>query len=227
LSGLRATLAFSVTGPDARFDVRAELSLDEGILVMFGPSGVGKTLTLEALAGLRPVTSGHVRVGDETLLDTDRGVCIPPYERGVGYVPQSQALFPFLDVLGNVGFGLPREERRGGRAKELLAELGIVHLAGARPANLSGGEKQRVALARALAVRPRLLLLDEPFASIDDDGRKELCKLVRETIDRHGVPAVLVTHDKGEAVAMGDRAVRFARGKTVESGNPRELLGPT
>jgi molybdate transport system ATP-binding protein len=227
VSALRATLAFSVAGADAQFDVRAELSLDEGILIMFGPSGVGKTLTLEALAGLRTVSSGSVRVGDQTLLDTERGVSVPPYERGVGYVPQSQALFPFLDVLGNVGFGLPRDERRGDRAKELLAELGIGHLSGARPASLSGGEKQRVALARALAVRPRLLLLDEPFASIDEDGRKELEKLLRDTIDRHGVPTVLVTHDKREAVAMGNRVVRFVRGRTAESGDPRELLGPT
>jgi molybdate transport system ATP-binding protein len=226
MSALRATLVFSAVGPDARFDVHAELSLDQGILVVFGPSGVGKTLTLEALAGLRAVSVGRVRVGDQTLLDTEHGVSVPPYARGVGYVPQSQALFPFLDVLGNVGFGLPREERRGGRPKELLAELGIAHLSSATPASLSGGEKQRVALARALAVRPRLLLLDEPFASIDDHGRKELEKLLRTTVDRHGVPAVLVTHDKREALAVGDKAVRFVRGKTAESGDPRELLGP-
>ena len=204
MSALRASLAFSVTDAAARFDVRAELSLDRGILVLFGPSGVGKTLTLEALAGLRAVTTGYLRLGEQTLLDTERGLSVPPYERGVGYVPQSQALFPFLDVLGNAGFGLPREERRGGRAKELLAELGIAHL----------------------AVRPRLLLLDEPFASIDDDGKKELGKLVRDTIVRHDVPTVLVTHDKREALAIGDRAIRFVRGRTTESGDPRELLGP-
>jgi ABC-type sulfate/molybdate transport systems ATPase subunit len=226
VSALHASLAFSVTGSSSRFDVRAELSLEEGILVLFGPSGVGKTLTLEALAGLRTVSSGHVRVGDHTFLDTERGISVPPYERRIGYVPQSQALFPFLDVLGNVGFGLPREERRGERARQLLAELGIGHLSSAPPASLSGGEKQRVALARALAVSPRLLLLDEPFASIDEDGKRELEKLLRDTIDRHGVPAVLVTHDKREAVTMGDRAVRFARGRTTESGAPRELLGP-
>ena len=226
MSALRASLAFSVTDAAARFDVRAELSLDRGILVLFGPSGVGKTLTLEALAGLRAVTTGYLRLGEQTLLDTERGLSVPPYERGVGYVPQSQALFPFLDVLGNAGFGLPREERRGGRAKELLAELGIAHLSSAAPATLSGGEKQRVALARALAVRPRLLLLDEPFASIDDDGKKELGKLVRDTIVRHDVPTVLVTHDKREALAIGDRAIRFVRGRTTESGDPRELLGP-
>ena len=222
---LDARLAIAVGRGERAFAVEAELVLDAGVLVLFGPSGVGKTLTLQALAGLLEGARGHVRVGGETLLDSARGVRVPAHARRVGYVPQQHALFPFLDVAGNVAFGLPRAERTGPRIAALLDELGLGTLSAARPDSLSGGERQRVALARALAVEPRLLLLDEPFASIDHEGRAALRRVVREVIDRRCVPAVLVTHDADEALALGDRLVRFARGKTVEAGEPRALLG--
>ena len=221
---LDAKLGIEVGGGGRAFHVDAELSLDEGVLVLFGPSGVGKTLTLMALAGLLDGVRGHVRVAGETLLDSARGVCVPAHDRRVGFVPQQHALFPFLDVAANVAFGLPRSERRGPRVTALLDEMGLARLASARPESLSGGERQRVAVARALAVRQRLLLPDEPFASIDREGRAALRALVREVIDRRGVPAVLVTHDAAEAIAMGDRLVRFGRGRTMESGSPRSLL---
>jgi ABC-type sulfate/molybdate transport systems ATPase subunit len=150
---------------------------------------------------------------------------VPAHLRRVGYVPQNQGLFPFLDVAANVAFGLPRGPDRSSRASAWLDELGIAHLARARPASLSGGERQRVALARALAVEPRLLLLDEPFASVDDEGCQALRVVVRDVIRRHRIPAVLVTHDADEAVALGDRLVRFVRGKTVGAGAPRAMLG--
>jgi ABC-type sulfate/molybdate transport systems ATPase subunit len=143
----------------------------------------------------------------------------------VGYVPQEHALFPFLDVAANVAFGLPRSARRGDRVARWLDELGLTQLASRRPESLSGGERQRVALARALVVQPRLLLLDEPFASLDEEAAGRLRMVVRDVILRHKVPAVLVTHDVDEAMAMGDQLVRFARGRTVESGTPRGLLG--
>jgi molybdate transport system ATP-binding protein len=218
----RLTVAVG-SGPEA-FHVNAELSLAAGVLVLFGPSGAGKTLTLRALAGLLPST-GYLRVGGETLLDSSAGVAVPAHQRRVGYVPQQQALFPFLDVAANVGFGLPRASRSGPRVARWLDELGIAHLASRRPATLSGGEAQRVALARALAVEPRLLLLDEPFASLDDEASAVLRRVVRAVILRHEVPAVLVTHDVDEAIFMGDELVRFARGRTLASGTPRALLG--
>jgi molybdate transport system ATP-binding protein len=223
---LEAHVSFVVGEGEREFSVLAELSLDAGVLVLFGPSGAGKTLTLTALAGLRRVTSGYVRVGDEVLLDTARGLEVPAHERRIGYVPQGHALFPFVDVRANVAFGLPAKERGGERVTDLLRELGIAHLATARPDSLSGGERQRVALARALAVSPRLLLLDEPFASLDEQGSLALRRVVREVIDRHGVPAVLVTHDVDEALAMGDRVTLLARGKTARSGEPHALLAP-
>ncbi len=231
MKALDARLSIAVGAGDRAFAVEAELSLDEGVIVLFGPSGVGKTLTLLALAGLLPRVGGHLRVAGETLLDARRGVDVPAHARRIGYVPQQHALFPFLDVAGNVAFGLPRAERRGRseRVRALLDELGLLALASASPASLSGGERQRVALGRALAIEPRLLLLDEPFASIDEEGRAGLQRLLRAVIERRGTPAVLVTHHAGEAAALGDRLVRFerdrGRGRSVAAGDPREALG--
>lgn len=220
MSVLEARLRVEVDG----FAVDAEFALDRGVLVFFGPSGAGKTLTLSALAGLVRPASGFIRLGDQTLFDDSTWV--PSRGRRVGYVPQHAELFPTTDVVGNVAFGLPKERRRADdpRVAALLDELGLTHLARSRPDQLSGGERQRVALARALAVEPRLLLLDEPFASIDYPGRKALREHVRETLDRHSVPAVLVTHDPWEAQALGDSVVRFERGRGQPAGAPGDAL---
>ncbi len=225
MTALDARLTVTVGRGERAFSIDAELSLEGGVLVLFGPSGAGKTVTLQALAGLVPGVRGHLRLGDAVLLDSAQGLAVPAHRRRIGYVPQQQALFPFLDVAGNVAFGLPRAVRRRALSGvgALLDELGLAALASARPGSLSGGERQRVALARALAVEPRLLLLDEPFASIDDEGRAALQELLRGVIDRRGIPAVLVTHDPDEAIALGDRLVRVARGKTAAPVEPRVL----
>ena len=223
---LEARLSIRVGSEAQGFTVEAEFHLSRGVLVFFGPSGAGKSLTLQALAGLVPPARGTVRVGGETLFDADRGIDVPAHRRRIGYVPQHQSLFPFLDVRGNVAFGLPRAERRRSSAKvdAALEELSIGHLAHSHSQSLSGGERQRVALARALVVEPRLLALDEPFASIDQEGREELREALRATLDHHGIPAVFVTHDPEEALSLGDRLVRFERGRTVTSGAPAEIL---
>ncbi len=209
------------------FTVTSELTLDRGLLVLFGPSGAGKSLTLQALAGLIPPARGRILVQGEALYDAERRISVPAQHRRIGYVPQLHSLFPFLDVTENVAFGLPRRERRrdNPRVLSMLEELGLARLARARPISLSGGERQRVALARALIVEPRLLLLDEPFASIDQPGRAALRAALRAAIDRRGMPAVLVTHDADEALSLGDRLVRFERGRSTVSGAPAELLG--
>ncbi len=223
---LEARLTVSVGAGASCFRVEAELSLARGLVVLFGPSGSGKSLTLQAIAGLVRPERGHVRVAGETLFDGDRRIDVAVHKRRIGYVPQHSSLFPFLDVRENVVFGLPRAARNGksARISALLEELGIARLAGAKPADLSGGERQRVALARALAVEPRLLLLDEPFASIDEEGRSALRAVLRQTLERRGVPAVFVTHDADDALELGDSLVRFERGRTVESGSPRSIL---
>lgn len=225
MSALEARLSIAVGGA-AGFHLDADLAHDRGVLVLFGPSGSGKSLTLQALAGLIKPQRGFVRVGGETLYDSDRRIDVPTHKRRLGYVPQHHSLFPFCSVARNVSFGLPRRERRDDhpRVVQLLDELGLAHLAGARPASLSGGERQRVALARALAVRPRLVLLDEPFSSIDREGRGALHAVVRATLDHHAIPAVFVTHDPEEAIALGDRMVRYRRGATAEAGEPAALL---
>lgn len=228
MTALALEARFSVEVGDGRsqFRVTAEVSLDQGVLVLFGPSGAGKSLVLQALAGLVRPAEGFIRVRGETLFDSELGIHVPPHKRKLGYVPQHHSLFPFQDVMGNVLFGLPRKERkpRDARIVALLQELEIEHLAAARTESLSGGERQRVALARALAPRPRLLLLDEPFAAIDVGGRASLRGTLLNTLRQHQTPAVFITHDPAEAEAIGDQMVRFVRGRTTVAGTPAALL---
>jgi molybdate transport system ATP-binding protein len=223
---LEAVLSLRFRRGEESFDIDAELSLAQGVLVLFGPSGAGKSLTIQALAGLVQPTAGSIRVAGEVLYNGADGVEVPAHRRRLGYVPQHYSLFPFRDVTANVAFGLPWRERTldNPRVRELLEELGILHLAAAHPGSLSGGERQRVALARALAVRPRLLLLDEPFAAIDQEGRIELRRILRQTLENHDMPAVVVTHDPEEALTLGDQLVLFDRGRTIRSGEPASLL---
>lgn len=213
-------------GADA-FRVTAELTLDDGVMVFYGPSGAGKSTILKALAGLVRPLSGRIAVHGRVLFDSEAHVRVPPHHRGIGYVPQHNSLFPFHDVASNVAFGLPRHARRRGNpaVRAILEELGIAHLASASPGSLSGGERQKVALARALVVSPRLVLLDEPFASVDRAERLRLRGLLRNALARHATPAVFVTHSPEEALQMGDSMVCFEAGRTVARGRPSELLG--
>ncbi len=209
------------------FDLSVELELDAGVLVLFGPSGAGKSLTVSALAGLATPHEGRIVLGGLPLFDAAARVDVPTRNRRVGYVPQHHSLFPFRDVAENVAFGLPKPRRRRDDPLviSLLEELELTHLAASRPASLSGGERQRVAFARALAVEPKLLLLDEPFASIDRAGRRRVRAVLARILRDRAIPAVLVTHDPAEALELGDALVLFERGRTVASGTPAELLG--
>ncbi|MFA7264964.1 MAG: ABC transporter ATP-binding protein [Candidatus Nanopelagicales bacterium] len=198
------TLGYGLTPVLAQTDLTVE---NARVAAVLGPSGSGKTTLLRAVAGfIRPsagsiTLSGTVVSGDSTYL--------PPEKRNVGLVPQEGALFPHLNVAGNVGFGLPRRSR----AQRLLADerieelLDLVSLPGTQklsPHQLSGGMQQRVALARALARRPQTVLLDEPFSALDSQLRSELRLQVRELLVNLGAGVILVTHDEDEAVAMAD-----------------------
>jgi molybdate transport system ATP-binding protein len=216
---LRAELRATV-GPIA---LELELAVAPGeTLALVGPSGAGKTSVLRAVAGLLRPADGHVACGDETWLDTTARVDVPPERRGCGYLFQEYALFPHLSAWRNVGFGLPRAGRRE-RAVALLGRFGLAERADAAVRSLSGGERQRVALARALARQPRALLLDEPLSALDSRTRarasRELAAMLRDA----AVPALLVTHDFGEAALLGDRVAVLDAGRVVQEGTARSL----
>ena len=198
----------------------------EGKVVLFGPSGAGKTLTLQCLAGLVRPDAGRVVVDGRVYFDAAAGVDLPPQQRRLGYVFQGYALFPHLSVLENIGFGLrsrPRRERVT-RARAVTARLGLGGLESRRPAELSGGQRQRVALGRALAIDPALLLLDEPLSALDQPMRRALGDDLKRVLDDWGIPAVLVTHDFTEAYRLADRIVVYEGGGVIQSAPRSELL---
>ena len=206
---------------DARFDcARNEL------LALVGPSGAGKTSVLRAIAGLVRLRTGHVRVGEETWLDSEAGIDIPTHRRAVGFVFQSYALFPHMTALGNVAasLGYLPAGARASAARELLRRVHLEGLEDRRPAALSGGQQQRVAVARALARRPRVLLLDEPFAAVDKVTRRKLYGELAELRRSLDIPCVLVTHDLDEAAMLADRMAILWRGKTLQTGTPDAVL---
>jgi len=205
-------------------DVGISLDLDRPtVTALFGPSGSGKTTVLRALAGLDD-SGGGVLCGDDVW--DDGRVIVPARRRGLGYVFQDPALFPHLDVRRNVEHGLhalSRGERRS-RAMEALALVGAGGLADRRVTTLSGGEAQRVALARALAPRPRAVLLDEPLSALDTPTRTALRAELREVLTAAAVPAVLVTHDRAEVLALADEVVLLDGGRVLQRGTPVDVF---
>ena len=189
---------------------------------ILGASGSGKTTLLRVVAGFERADRGTVRIGG-TLVDDGGSTWLAPERRQIGYVPQEGSLFPHLSVRRNVGFGLGRGEIRAGRVDELLELVGIGELASRYPHQLSGGQQQRVALARALAVRPSLLLLDEPFSSLDASMRASVRAEVRELVRTAGTTAVLVTHDQEEALSLADQVAVIRDGHIGQTGAPRDI----
>jgi iron(III) transport system ATP-binding protein len=200
------------------------LSLDVpagSLTAVLGLSGCGKTTLLRVIAGFERAQAGRVSLGPRVL--DDGRTYIPPERRGIGYVPQEGALFPHLTVSGNVGFGLSRQERRGSAVGELLEMVGLAALAERYPHQLSGGERQRVALARALARGPEVVLLDEPFSSLDASLRTRVREEVHTLLRAQGVTTVLVTHDQEEALSLADTVAVLREGAIVQAGTPDEL----
>ena len=191
------------------------------ITCLLGPSGCGKTTLLRLVAGLERVQQGRIRIGEETVADP-RGQ-VPPERRGVGLVFQDHALFPHLSVLDNVLFGLSRRTDRLDRAMQTLGRVRMARHAHAFPHVLSGGEQQRVALARALAPGPDVLLLDEPFSSLDSRLRDEVRDEILQVLKAADCTTLIVTHDSEEAMFMADRIVLMQAGTVVQSGTPHEL----
>ncbi|GAA3379224.1 hypothetical protein GCM10020367_61930 [Streptomyces sannanensis] len=190
-------------------------------IAVVGPNGAGKTTLLRALLGLTDRAHARIRLGDADV------TALPPHRRGVAWVPQDGALFPHLSARANTAYGLrsqgvPRAEARR-TAQMWLDRLGVGHLAGRRPAQLSGGQAQRVALARALAARPRLLLLDEPLAALDQTTRAQVRHMLRGHLDGFGGVCLIVTHDPVEAVSLADRVLVLENGRTLQDAPPVEV----
>ncbi|SDE79584.1 sulfate/molybdate ABC transporter ATP-binding protein [Pseudonocardia oroxyli] len=214
------------------FSLEVAVAAEPGeVLAVLGPNGAGKSTLLGVLSGLLRPDAGHVRVGGRTVTDVEAGVFVPPHRRGVGLLAQQALLFPHMTAAANVAFGprahgVPRREAED-RARALLADVlpDVPGLADRRPAQLSGGQQQRVALARAIAPDPELLLLDEPLAALDIDAAPAMRALLRRMIREGKQTAVLVTHSALDALVLADRVVVLGRGRVVEQGPTREVLG--
>ncbi|MDA1312520.1 MAG: ABC transporter ATP-binding protein [Acidobacteria bacterium] len=209
----------------AAFDLDVRFEAGDDVTVLFGPSGAGKTLTLESIAGFIRPDQGRIELGDDVLFHSGAGVCRAARRRGCGYVFQKDALFPHMSLRQNLEFAamtLPAHER-GRRVQEVLEQFRLQGLAARRPHEVSGGERQRGAIARALIGRPRLLLLDEPARGLDVGLRRELYATLRQVRADYRLGMVLVTHDREEAFELGDRMLVCRQGRIVQSGPPREI----
>ncbi|MFY9926446.1 MAG: ABC transporter ATP-binding protein [Streptosporangiaceae bacterium] len=198
-----------------------DLEVPAGSLTaILGPSGSGKTTLLRLLAGFERADAGTIRIGG--VLAEGPGVHLPPERRRIGYVPQEGSLFPHLSAEANVVFGLPARKRRG-QAGALLEAVGLSGLGRRYPHQLSGGQQQRVALARALAIEPAVVLLDEPFASLDAHLRATVRADVQQIFRQAGTTAILVTHDQDEALSTADRVAALRDGTIAQYASPEDL----
>jgi molybdate transport system ATP-binding protein len=216
---------------EREFHLHATFAATDDCTVIFGPSGSGKSLTIQAIAGLIRPDHGRIQVGSELLFDHGAGVDLPARSRKVGYLFQDYALFPHLTVRENIAYPLKKPWQWGVPAaireevEAMMESFEIAQLAGNHPHELSGGQKQRVAMARALIRRPSLLLLDEPFSALDATLRQRMRLELLELRKRFAVPLVVITHDPADVEVFGDTLVVFDHGRVTEVGRRETVPG--
>lgn len=208
------------------FDLDVKWEAGNELVALFGYSGSGKTMTLKAISGLVTPDSGKVYLNGRPLFDSASGLNECPQKREVGFVFQDYALFPHMTVEENIAYGLNKHEKKN--SKERIYEmLDLFHLKGLEkknPTRLSGGQKQRVAFARALAVKPSVLLLDEPFSALDSMIRLEMRSVLKAMQRTFNIPVVLVTHDFPEVLELADKMIVYSDGKIQQTGTPSEIF---
>jgi molybdate transport system ATP-binding protein len=208
--------------PLAEFALEIDTELDNQVTAIFGPSGAGKTSLLDLIAGLRKPKSALIQLDDFVLSDTTRGIAVPPRARQIGYVPQDLALFPHMTVRKNLLYGHKPASQAGSpfRFDHVVDVLEIRSLIPRRVTELSGGEKQRVALARALLTSPKLLLLDEPLASLDEALKAKILPYLSRVREEFGIPMLYVTHDHREVQVLCGEIIEMSRGKIIRYAAP-------
>jgi molybdate transport system ATP-binding protein len=210
----------------AGFSLDIEFSADPGITVLFGPSGAGKTLTLDLIAGFARPDSGRILLDDVLLFDAAAKVHLKPQDRDCGYVSQRDSLFPHMTIRQNLAFAAERRPRleRHRRVQEMIDRFHLAGVAGRLPSAVSGGQRQRCSIARALITAPQALLLDEPATGLDAPLRAELFQILLELRKELDIPLLYVTHDLDEAVLLGDRMLIYDAGRIVQGGAPQAVL---
>jgi molybdate transport system ATP-binding protein len=213
--------------PDsAEFSLDIEFQAGAGVTALFGPSGAGKTLTLDSIAGFMRPDAGRILLDDQILFDAASRVSLRPQQRNCGYVFQNYALFPHMTLRQNLVFAAERQPRleRHRRVNEMLDRFHLTDVSGRRPHEVSGGQKQRCSIARALIGSPRLLLLDEPARGLDAPLRAELYSLLRQIRPEFRIPILLVTHDLEECFELAEDMLIIREGRIVQSDSPRKIL---
>jgi molybdate transport system ATP-binding protein len=220
-------IEISVTHRLGEFRIDAAFASQGRLTALFGRSGAGKTALVNIISGLTRPASGRVVVDGQVLLNTQAGIFVPRHKRRIGYVFQEARLFPHLSVRQNLLFGRwfsPRGEQASSDLPGVLDLLGIGHLLERRPAGLSGGEKQRVAIGRALLANPRLLLMDEPLASLDEARKAEILPYIERLRDEVGIPVVYVSHSLAEVVRLATTLVTVEQGRVTACGPTAQVL---
>lgn len=216
-------LEVSIKKKLAFFDLDISFTLKKGLLAVQGFSGSGKTTTLDCISGIKTPDSGYIKLNDKYMYSSDEKINIKPKDRHIGYVFQNYALFPNMKVKDNILFGVNKKDKNSIKyAMDLSERMKIEHLLDRYPSDISGGEKQRVAFARALAVKPKILLMDEPFSALDEDLKQRLYQDFLEIKSNEKIPMILITHNNTEAKILSDEIIYVENGKIKRHENNSE-----